>query len=536
MVTFNDGAPHYVESTGMYANLGATSVSDNNGNLMFYATGQNVWNKNHVRMENGEWMGGDAHTIVSAISIPYPDQEGKYILFINTNSVNPTKKSLGLSYSIIDMNLNAGLGKVLSKQNDLNTNSSIRCAVIKHKNNKDYWLTYVERYSNTHKTHLINEDGISINPITQNIGYYHPDNPWIANAFMKFSPDGKTFALLHNSPGNLLELYHFDNATGLFSDLLTIDNFDHPTSVEFSPNMQKLYVGQGLSDGDGSIFQLDISNWNETAIKNSKELITTTPNYLGSMQVGPDHKIYISIYDHLHLAVINQPNLDAASCDFILNAVSLNGRNPKYSLPIYNPSYLFAADFNFENGCAGTPIVFTLTNSEYITSVNWDFGDGESSTELQPSHTFTSPGTYDVQVEVTNNGTVYTDTRSIEIGSGISFTITPSSLECEGEDMQLSAPTGYSSYEWSNGGSSATTTVNSSGTYTCSINDNGGCISTESYDLTMNQPDNVTFQNPNAVCSGETAVELNGGLPTGGVYSGSHVSAGYFNAQAAGIG
>ncbi|NPD48327.1 hypothetical protein, partial [Lentimicrobium sp. S6] len=42
--------------------------------------------------------------------------------------------------------------------------------------------------------------------------------------------------------------------------------------------------------------------------------------------------------------------------------------------------------------------------------------------------------------------------------------------------------------------------------------------------------------NPNAVCSGETAVELNGGLPTGGVYSGSHVSAGYFNAQAAGIG
>src|SRR5690606_11364431 len=46
----------------------------------------------------------------------------------------------------------------------------------------------------------------------------------------------------------------------------------------------------------------------------------------------------------------------------------------------------------------------TITNlSTNYTSVSWDFGDGETSTEVTPSHNYTCPGTYSVTLTVTND-------------------------------------------------------------------------------------------------------------------------------------
>lgn len=44
---------------------------------------------------------------------------------------------------------------------------------------------------------------------------------------------------------------------------------------------------------------------------------------------------------------------------------------------------------------------------------NWDFGDGESSTQQSPTHTFDEPGTYTVSLQVTNPSG--TDTRTMNI-------------------------------------------------------------------------------------------------------------------------
>lgn len=59
-------------------------------------------------------------------------------------------------------------------------------------------------------------------------------------------------------------------------------------------------------------------------------------------------------------------------------------------------------------------------------SYMWSFGDGSSSTEASPTHTYTSPGTYTVELTVTDSNGASTNfpARTIVIGSAPVVTIT----------------------------------------------------------------------------------------------------------------
>jgi PKD repeat protein len=86
------------------------------------------------------------------------------------------------------------------------------------------------------------------------------------------------------------------------------------------------------------------------------------------------------------------------------------------------------ADFSATPTSGSTPLTvqFTDASDGEITNWSWNFGDGSSSTEQNPSHTYTSAGTYTVALTVTGPGGSNTRTLGDYITATDDGSTTPS--------------------------------------------------------------------------------------------------------------
>ncbi len=78
------------------------------------------------------------------------------------------------------------------------------------------------------------------------------------------------------------------------------------------------------------------------------------------------------------------------------------GEELTYTVPVSLPYVSFTYTADGDETSTGTPIHFQSTISGDATSWQWDFGDGATSTERNPTHTFTATGTYHVTLTATN--------------------------------------------------------------------------------------------------------------------------------------
>ncbi len=102
-----------------------------------------------------------------------------------------------------------------------------------------------------------------------------------------------------------------------------------------------------------------------------------------------------------------------------------------------------------------TPFTTTFTN---LTPPNanltylWDFGDGNTSTQANPTHTYTALGNYIVQLTATNTVLGCSKTKSknnyIKIGSDVAFTYSPTS-GCEPFNVTFTNTTPGTTTAWS---------------------------------------------------------------------------------------
>lgn len=77
-------------------------------------------------------------------------------------------------------------------------------------------------------------------------------------------------------------------------------------------------------------------------------------------------------------------------------------------------------DFIYSSGCAGQSISFTdktvIDTPSVITTWKWDFGDGDASTDQNPTHLFAGAGTYNVRlITESNQGCVDTLFKNVVI-------------------------------------------------------------------------------------------------------------------------
>jgi gliding motility-associated-like protein len=74
------------------------------------------------------------------------------------------------------------------------------------------------------------------------------------------------------------------------------------------------------------------------------------------------------------------------------------------------------ADFTFVNACTNEDLVFTDNSSINPNTYLWQFGDGNTSNLVNPTHSYTAAGTYPVTltVEYASNGCSHTITQNVE--------------------------------------------------------------------------------------------------------------------------
>ncbi|NVO18224.1 MAG: PKD domain-containing protein [Bacteroidetes bacterium] len=111
-----------------------------------------------------------------------------------------------------------------------------------------------------------------------------------------------------------------------------------------------------------------------------------------------------------------------------------------------------AVDFTTQNNCQNNAVLFipnpAVMNIPSITSWNWNFGDGVTSTLTSPTHTYTISGTYNVTLTVSNtNGCSNTIIKPVVIIPQPISNFDYSQPACKGSDVQFfslaSANPGY---------------------------------------------------------------------------------------------
>jgi gliding motility-associated-like protein len=471
-------------------NEGCSSISDVNGNLLFYTDGRNVWDKNHNIMPNADYASGtglygDPSSTSSGLIVPKPGNPNQYYIFTvdephhqnayafpnqgpaneSGNPVNFYSDSNGgvpeaddgynngFAYSLVDLTLNGGNGDVFFSEKNVQLTTydptdqaqdSYKCSekitAVEHADGQSYWV--LTHFRDKFYAFRVDNSGVDTNPVVSTAGPLITEQGYRRNAigYMKASPDGSKIAICHRQNGNTqgsnsnntgsVWLYNFDNSTGLISATNAVNLYPNsgPYGVEFSPDSSKVYV-----TANNSVVQFDISN---PAPASTLTTVYNGFNFIGAIQLGPDGKIYVANSANPQtLDVINSPDDLGIACDYDINGQALaTGTFSNIGLPPFIQSF-FLASIVVENSCEGQDSQFNINTSQAYDSIAWDFGDGTGTSDLEnPIYNYATAGVYTVTAEITIGTEVNIFTQEITISNTPTANAVDDLLECDDDD------------------------------------------------------------------------------------------------------
>lgn len=439
---FNCNPPDTIRAArSFYALEGSSSISDENGNLLFYTNGDSVWNRRHQTMPNGYGLGqnpkcGNSSTQGSII-VPVPESDSLFYIF--TTDCAEWYLGNGFRYSIVDMSMNGGLGDVRVRSVNLIDTVVEKIAAVHHANGKDIWVLTHKFNSDEFYAYLITKNGLNTTPFVSKQGqvqYYPPSLPYnrtcMARGMMKFSPDAKKLIVLSTSDCHLYplraEMFKFNDTTG---DVVLDYSIVDPDSTmyyaaSFSFDSKLLYLTTGWRGVN--LHQFDVENSNSSSTFLASKMVIharpqmSNPPLLVGLSMAPNGKIYIST-NRGYLDVINYPNLRDTFCGYQRQAIILKKCpyqvNSTLSSINFVQSYFrdtfignackdtLWANFNYSVNCIDKSIQFIDSSGPQseMAYYFWEFGDSSNgvqntSYEFNPSHQYKKDGTYQVRLTV----------------------------------------------------------------------------------------------------------------------------------------
>ncbi len=488
-ITFTNGQPQNLNYPTSLNTNSSTVVSDSVGNLLFYSNGLAVYNKQFQLMENGNGI-LCGHYFQSCIAFPKPGSSRYYYLVAVGDDPLTPSSNYGGWYSIIDIEANSGLGKVIVKNImlDFGEDAMIDLTATYHKNNKDIWLI-TENQDLNHlffKVYLVTNNGIFYKyRYSQNKNAYTGTN---GPTQLRVSPDGMKLIKASDGLGGITGfIYSFNNETGNITKLFGINFLPiQPFGAEFSPSSEYVYLSGPATTTQywhkNLIAQYNANLTDSVAFNNSMVIVGEFPfnnHPYGMMQCAPDGKIYGARSYIDTLFVINEPDLPGSQCEVNEDGYASNG-DAYFNLPQFLTAY--AQRFYFTGTCAKEPYQFTSHFFPEPASLLWDFGDGNTSTELNPVHQYAEGGEYTVHVSVVfPNGSTGEATRKVKVAGLPESALPEEIIVCKGEQVTLDAGL-FASYAWSTGASDTlqSVIVSDTGYYWVEIANDTGCMARDS--------------------------------------------------------
>lgn len=323
---------HKYRETNLF--LQNASISDTAGNLLFYTNGCNIVGSDDVVMNNGEEINpgymyqrrciefnrGYGAGYPSAVILPQPQNDSIFYLF----HLRQTYESGPPEDSYNDALLHSTIKSIPTYSQVETKNAPImedalafgELSAVKHANGIDWWVIMPRRNSNEFYCFLFTKDGV-VDTLLQTIGDLAPAEEE-GSGQTTFSHDGTMMARYY--PQHPLMLYHFDRATGQFSNYRTVNiDFGNHLAFDggcyFSPNGRYLYVTALIRVYQFDLWASDISA-SQTLVgewDGFKDPIAVT---FGSCQLGPDCKIYVVSADMRYYHIIHNPDEPGLACNF----------------------------------------------------------------------------------------------------------------------------------------------------------------------------------------------------------------------------
>ena len=482
---FNTGEPVFSPGHPFYSRNASASISDSAGNFLFSCSGEKIWNRNGQLMQNGNELIGQKDASQGALILQKPGSGHLYYVF----TVAGYHELTGMHYSVVDMNLEGGLGAVTDQKNislDIAWDAFHRLTSVRHTNGHDIWVITRKFRDDAFASFLLTSSGLSPDVVFSQAPDRQDDNN---RGSMKVSPNKKYLVVAYEESGGayldqVFDICHFNAITGEIELLYSLVRNAHdgrykPFAVEFSPDSKLLYCAYWSNPND----VMELYQYDMQYIEDSLQFLQSE-NFIGSgmvngLQLARDGKIYGAgpPYVSDYVGVIHEPWKRGVACNFEDNAIYLEGYEVGAFLPNILLDHLYR--FEWEGECARNPIAFQPNFIPEPTSILWRFGDGNASISLWPEHIYEQAGEYEVYVRVTYpNGRIEETSRVITVLESPHPDLGPDTLACEGTEIVLHAGNEPGMYAWSNGSFGQNVfsiTVSDSGTYWVTVTNALGC-------------------------------------------------------------
>jgi len=516
-IDFNENPPvPLVDNNQMNSPEAASTISDINGDLLFYSNGVSVYNQEHEMMLNGFNIGGDSTSAQGALIVPVPQDATSFYIFTTDPSWND--QTFDVKYSFIDLKIDGANGGVAMKDRPLFYKGTERLAAS-GSGGSLIWVVTHEFGNNTFRSYPVTEDGIGPASLSTAGTILSLTTEGNSKNTMKLSADVSKLAMTIAGPENFVEVFDFIDTAGQVTNPIKI-NISEPAPAEIygvmiSSNNEKLYVTT-KGGGTSKLIQFTIDTTDVGTIEASKAIIAQDAQEFGDLQTGPNGMVYMAVDGSGDLGTINNPNNDANQVGFTLAGFNLGGRLSTLGLPnfVQNASQPpQTPSIAATSGCLGQDTQFTGGGTSSIDEFFWTFGDGGSSMDQNPINTYNQVGTYNASLRITNRcGLDTTLFTQVAVNIIPPRPTTPGAIALCQDSVVLEALPADDpryTYSWSTGETTRQITVTSIATLQVAVIDvQTGCISEVVTVLVGDGRPQVELGPAQTLCVGEQPPQL----------------------------